>query len=605
MFVVTFYSFKGGVGRTMALANIGAWLAQNGRRVLLVDFDLEAPGLSSYALPNAREDRKGIVDYIHESTTDTPPRSLQDFYFQSFIGRNGGSLFVMPAGRRSTFNERLSTLDLGELYREREGFLLLENLKALWKSEIEPDYVLIDSRTGYNEASGICTRQLPDAVVLMFMPSPQNTGGVREIANQIRAQNNEAWRAPIRMHFLASNLPLIDDQRGEVVDAIEGARRELGFDQLLGTIFHFPSASHLTHKIFTLEFENSTLAKIYGDIARSLMMQNPADAEGAILLLDRIINREGSVASIVSAPLDDELLRIERTHRDNPKVTFKLARLRHMQGLEEESLALLQEVMERDSESVEPRLMRASLLGDRERETSEADLRWVLNRSDLDVIRVSRAIQNLVRISSKAYSELGRFKAYQALSAEDQASVLKELVNRPGGRSEIVGIIEDLLKAAQLSVSASNALQAEVVLFRIARKDFKSALALLGARPTRDSSIQYVFNYAVAEWGASGRIPKDLFEIAIELYEKNFAKNADSANYNQCIALAHAALGDFETATKILTEARQRALRSPRSHFSCWSYEDLGRKEFLDELEEMNAQLSNRQLDPPLLKRAE
>jgi hypothetical protein len=49
------YSFKGGVGRTMAVANIGAWLAQNGRRVLLVDFDLEAPGLSSYSLPNTRK----------------------------------------------------------------------------------------------------------------------------------------------------------------------------------------------------------------------------------------------------------------------------------------------------------------------------------------------------------------------------------------------------------------------------------------------------------------------------------------------------------------------------------------------------------------------
>ena len=46
--VITFYSFKGGVGRSMALANIAVLLAQMQRRVLLVDWDLEAPGLHRY-----------------------------------------------------------------------------------------------------------------------------------------------------------------------------------------------------------------------------------------------------------------------------------------------------------------------------------------------------------------------------------------------------------------------------------------------------------------------------------------------------------------------------------------------------------------------------
>jgi MinD-like ATPase involved in chromosome partitioning or flagellar assembly len=42
--IVTFYSYKGGVGRTMAMANAGAFLAAAGKKVLLVDWDLEAPG---------------------------------------------------------------------------------------------------------------------------------------------------------------------------------------------------------------------------------------------------------------------------------------------------------------------------------------------------------------------------------------------------------------------------------------------------------------------------------------------------------------------------------------------------------------------------------
>src|SRR5687768_18601726 len=46
--VITFYSYKGGVGRSMALANIAVLLARRGHRVLAVDWDPEAPGLERY-----------------------------------------------------------------------------------------------------------------------------------------------------------------------------------------------------------------------------------------------------------------------------------------------------------------------------------------------------------------------------------------------------------------------------------------------------------------------------------------------------------------------------------------------------------------------------
>jgi cellulose biosynthesis protein BcsQ len=46
MYTITFYSFKGGVGRTMALVNVAAELAKMGRKVLVVDFDLDAPAAS-------------------------------------------------------------------------------------------------------------------------------------------------------------------------------------------------------------------------------------------------------------------------------------------------------------------------------------------------------------------------------------------------------------------------------------------------------------------------------------------------------------------------------------------------------------------------------
>ena len=68
--IVTFYSYKGGVGRSMALANVGQWLRQQGLRVLLVDWDLEAPGLENYFALEPQEQsryrgRVGVIDLLH------------------------------------------------------------------------------------------------------------------------------------------------------------------------------------------------------------------------------------------------------------------------------------------------------------------------------------------------------------------------------------------------------------------------------------------------------------------------------------------------------------------------------------------------------------
>ncbi|PYO54126.1 MAG: hypothetical protein DMD83_22920, partial [Candidatus Rokuibacteriota bacterium] len=69
VYAVTFYSFKGGVGRTHAAVNIALAMATSRLRVLLVDFDLEAPGLSSLSVlapPGARP-HSGLVEFIADS----------------------------------------------------------------------------------------------------------------------------------------------------------------------------------------------------------------------------------------------------------------------------------------------------------------------------------------------------------------------------------------------------------------------------------------------------------------------------------------------------------------------------------------------------------
>src|SRR5262244_1522720 len=68
--IVTFYSYKGGSGRSMALANVAWILASEGAKVLVIDWDLEAPGLHRYFRPFladkelVRTDSQGVIDFM-------------------------------------------------------------------------------------------------------------------------------------------------------------------------------------------------------------------------------------------------------------------------------------------------------------------------------------------------------------------------------------------------------------------------------------------------------------------------------------------------------------------------------------------------------------
>src|SRR6267378_2203150 len=66
--IITFYSYKGGTGRSMALANVAWILASQGNRVLMVDWDLEAPGLHRYVHPFLKDKgliaSEGVIDLV-------------------------------------------------------------------------------------------------------------------------------------------------------------------------------------------------------------------------------------------------------------------------------------------------------------------------------------------------------------------------------------------------------------------------------------------------------------------------------------------------------------------------------------------------------------
>lgn len=193
--VVTFYSFKGGVGRSMALANVAVLLARDGKKVLCVDWDLEAPGLDRYlkAVPPSAPGRApklsspkrgGGLLAILESAAVGRLAEWQE-YVRTRTGADNTLLDFIGSGEDAeTYSKNLSDFSWTEFFAERNGGEVIEALRDSWKGAY--DYVLIDSRTGLTDSSGVCTIQMPDLVVMLFAANEQNVEWCWRIFHAIR-----------------------------------------------------------------------------------------------------------------------------------------------------------------------------------------------------------------------------------------------------------------------------------------------------------------------------------------------------------------------------------------------------------------------------------
>ncbi|MEL7226039.1 MAG: AAA family ATPase [Cyanobacteria bacterium J06576_12] len=187
--VITFYSYKGGVGRSMALVNIGVLLAREGHRVLLVDWDLEAPGLQEYFkspkqshLSPESDLKQGVVDLLLEPDRKNGVRWKDCLIKAEFPG---GELDILSAGRGDEqYQEKLRKLDWGVLFETHHVGDFLEELRSDLKNTY--DFVLVDSRTGITDIGDICTVLLPDTLITIFTSNNQNIEGCKAIVERAR-----------------------------------------------------------------------------------------------------------------------------------------------------------------------------------------------------------------------------------------------------------------------------------------------------------------------------------------------------------------------------------------------------------------------------------
>ncbi|MFO1330595.1 MAG: TIR domain-containing protein [Rubrivivax sp.] len=237
--IVTFYSYKGGTGRSMALANTACALGLGPgeeQRVLVVDWDLEAPGLHRF-FPGRRrnlapglglDEQPGLIDLLRElrdALPATPPADEDDARRHAgqaldridldryLTATEHRGVWMLRAGRDDDggYSRRVNTFDWEALFKRAPTLYraLGERLARRFR------WVLVDSRTGVTDISGICTALLPDKLVVVFTPNRQSLSGVRELVSRALAyRRNSDDARPLMMYPLPSRIEAsLEEQR--------------------------------------------------------------------------------------------------------------------------------------------------------------------------------------------------------------------------------------------------------------------------------------------------------------------------------------------------------------------------------------------------------
>jgi MinD-like ATPase involved in chromosome partitioning or flagellar assembly len=629
MYVSTFYSYKGGVGRTMALANVATNLVRQGRRVLLVDFDLEAPGLDTFKQFRPRRPTPGIVEYVSDYLAMHESPDVADYVYEvilpahtsdpasrneaersspegSGLGENGteasgggGRLWIMPAGRRdASYSSLLQAIDWSALYDQHDGFLMFEDLKEQWKECIGLDYVLIDSRTGHTDVAGICTRQLPNAVFLFFFPNDQNLRGLEGIVKDICQEAQAPRNKNIALHFVMSNVPDLDDEDRILRDRRVEFRNKLQFRKLL-VIHHYNSLALLNQSIFCEERPRSRLAQEYRNLGRELIARNPEDREGALLFLRQYVD-EGPK----SADADETLKQITDKHSEDGDIQTQLAFLRMEDGELDRAKSILEKAIKMSVRSPGTLVRRAQcrrlLLDDPVGATSDA----------------------LSALKLRAIEEVDAFKAVKILSELKSVDLLRQLVPPSKSRdlsprvrliiaSELkhsreelpsaVAALKSVIEDPRIDENLHQEARERISLPLIGLGKFNEAMEMICPDPSKVKLLELppLFNYAMAKWGAVGGPDSALFQRVVSLDSQG--TETESPNYAQCLAIAHSALGNLEIANQFADRA-EALISNEDSEFSCWRYLEIDSINFRRDLASIRAMIGGSNERPQFLR---
>lgn len=291
---VTFYSYKGGVGRTVLAANIAVLLARHGK-TLLCDFDLEAPGLHRIAdLSTSRENRGGFFEWLldwQEKRHFDPPsaRDLDALARCALPAEKQDRLFLLPAHATHANPAQLyQAVDWSRFLVDDPdlGLAMLRALLGHLCTAHDFRYLILDARTGITDVGGFLAALLPDVTVLVGNYGAQNTGGLKGVWEGLRAHADDSRRRqkaqevgtvtgelpalrPLEIRLVASPIP---DEGPEIKRQLR-AIWEREFDLAAGSLIEIPERSDLrrSEAILAIGETDSPVVHQYRALCRELL----------------------------------------------------------------------------------------------------------------------------------------------------------------------------------------------------------------------------------------------------------------------------------------------------------------------------------------------
>jgi hypothetical protein len=321
-----FYSYKGGVGRSMAVANLAVLFFRRPLDVIVVDWDLEAPGIERYfadQYPSADlgevEAHGGLSDLIQAYRRQVagrpepgePIRSPYpdlDDHLVTLKADHGCTLSLLTAGDRSdwtSYANFVQSFDWADFYAHWGGGGFFEWLRE--ELVARADLVLIDTRTGVTEMGGVATRQMADVIVVLFAGNEENmASSARMTRSFLDTDEQDRGGRPISVMMVPSR---IDDSDSSEFAAFHSRLSEMesllprelqdGYkvrDMLLPYRARLAFREQLVIGNDTLETVLAPLVEGYNRIAANMQSLAPADtrvrlgagvATGRVYLLAR------------------------------------------------------------------------------------------------------------------------------------------------------------------------------------------------------------------------------------------------------------------------------------------------------------------------------
>ena len=210
--IITFYSYRGGAGRTTAIVNVAHLLVAQGHKVLIVDMDLETPSMHYFM---GDKTKSGFMDLIYqfkslirefddEQEFDSKFEELRTC--KEYIQTISNNIDFMSAGEMTpVYACNVTSFDWNDFYKTWHGYGFINAISEKWRELY--DYVLVDTTYGMSTISGICTLQLPDIVLFFYNMSTQSVEGVKSISKSVCDKSNGYNRSGIpKVHYIGSNI---------------------------------------------------------------------------------------------------------------------------------------------------------------------------------------------------------------------------------------------------------------------------------------------------------------------------------------------------------------------------------------------------------------